>query len=301
MISEELRAQIKKIKIISKRLVQTSLVGDYSSAFKGQGMEFHQIREYHPGDDVRRVDWNSFARTDKLMVKQFVEERDRTVIFAVDVSASADYSSKSDLRKETITQVASTLAFIASENKDRIGALFFSDKIEKWIEPRRGALSFGKIVEALLTFKPQNKKTSIKEAFKFLVSMKKRNAIVFILSDWIDDERSYSKFLKVASCKHDLIAVRFLDDCEKSFVDVGLLDVIDHEAGNYVTLNSSKKVERKGHLFQKWSLSEFLDARLKEQKKFFDSYKVDILDLSVGHPFVGDIAKFFHKRTKRSI
>ncbi len=289
MISEELRAQIKKIKIIAKRLVKTSFAGDYLSAFKGMGMEFHQLREYFPGDDVRQIAWNSYVKTQKLMVKQFIEERDRTVILAIDISASSFYSSKEELREETIAQLASVLAFVASENKDKVGALFFSDRIEKWIPPSRKQSNIGVIIENILTLRSSDRGTNINEALRFLVDMNMRNAIVFMLSDWIDSASSYSKLLKVTSCKHDLIAVRLLDDCEKSFSNVGLIDVCDPETGKMMTLNASK------------SLDNYLGERVVKQKKMFDSCQIDLLDIKVGYPFINDLTKFFHRRIRRSI
>ena len=289
-MNEEIRKQIKKLVFFTKRCMQGTLAGDYLSAFKGSGLEFDQIREYQMGDDIRRIDWNNSAKMNKIMVKQFIEERDRTVILAIDVSHSSLFSSQKELRKESISQVASALAYIAAQNKDKIGALFFSDKVERWIAPSRGMSHFGKIIDTLFSLKPTSSKTSIQEAMKFLVRLKKRNSIVFMMSDWIDDTSSYQKLLKVARYKFDFIGVRFLDECEKELPQLGLLDVFDNETGEQFTVNTRSK-----------TLSTFLTTRLLEQEKMFRSYKIDLLDLTVGRPFVNDLVSFFHKRIRRQI
>ena len=171
-MQEDIRQKIKKITIYTKRLMQSELGGDYLSAFKGYGLEFDQLREYQMGDDVRFIDWNSSAKMNKIMIKQFIEERDRTVILAIDISASSQYSSNKELRSETIAQVTAALAFIATNSKDKVGAVFFSDRIEKWIAPTRGQAHYGKIIEALFTIKPRGKKTSFIEVLRFLINLK---------------------------------------------------------------------------------------------------------------------------------
>ncbi|MFH0898082.1 MAG: DUF58 domain-containing protein, partial [bacterium] len=206
-----IRKKIKLIKLHTKRLINTGITGDYLSAFKGSGLEFDRLRDYQMGDDIRFIDWKSSAKMNKLMVKEFVEERDRTVILGIDISASSLYSSQQELRTESIAQLATTLAFVAQENKDKVGAFFFSDHIEKWIPPCKGNLHIGKIIDTIFTIKPKGKKTNITEALRFLVNLKKRNAIAFMISDWIDVSSLYSKLLRVASVEYDFLAVRILD------------------------------------------------------------------------------------------
>lgn len=294
MISEEIRSKIKKIKIHTKRLIQSGLAGDYLSAFKGMGLEFEKIREYQIGDDVRFIDWNSSARMNKIMVKQFVEERERTIILAIDISASLQYSAKKELKKNLVATISSLLAFVAGNNKDKVGALFFSDKVEKWIAPARGELHVGKILENIFVINPSSNKTNIKEVLSFLVNLKKRNSVVFMLSDWIDDSADYSKILKVASCEYDFVAIRILDDCEKDFPNVGMLSVKDLESGQVV------EVDTRNHK-NKDSLRKLLNVRLLEQKRIFDKYKIDLLDLAVGKPFVLPMINFFRQRIRRQI
>lgn len=273
--------------------MRSSLVGDYLSAFKGTGLEFDQIREYQLGDDIRFINWNSSAKMNKLMIKHLIEERDRTIILAIDISGSSIFSSKQELKKEQINQVAASLAFIANNNKDRVGALFFTDKIEKWIPPSHGNTHVGKIIDALFALEPKSKGTAINQALKFLVGLKKRNSIVFMLSDWIENTASYSKILKVVSCEYDFIGIRFLDDCEKNLPDVGLLDIKDMESGKILTIDTRKQKNN--------SLRTILSARLIEQKKLFEKYKIDLLDLSVGQPFINPMINFFKQRTRRQV
>ncbi|KKQ49296.1 MAG: hypothetical protein US69_C0007G0045 [candidate division TM6 bacterium GW2011_GWF2_38_10] len=291
MINEAIRKKIKLIKIHTNRLMQSTIMGDYTSAIKGSGLEFDQIREYQFGDDVRRIDWNSSAKGDKIMVKQFIEERERTIILAIDISRSCQYSSKEELRQDVIAQLAGTLALVAGNNKDKVGALFFSDKIEKWIAPSRGPLHVGKILEAVFTIEPQGTKTSLENALKFLINLKHRNAIVFMLSDWIDDEASYKNALRIASCKYDLIGIRILDQCEHTFPNIGLLEIEDPESGERFIINTTSLKNR----------STFLQTRLAEQKQFFDRHALDILDITIGRPFINSIISFFHRRIKRQI
>jgi uncharacterized protein (DUF58 family) len=293
--SDEIRNKIKQIKIFTKRLMKSSIVGDYLSAFKGTGLEFDQIREYQIGDDIRFIDWNSSAKMNKIMVKQLVEERDRTVILVVDISGSTAYSSQEELRKDMISQVAASLAFIAAENKDRVGTLFFSDK-KKWISPSRGNAHIGKILETIFSIKSSSKGTNIKEMLDFLVGLKKRNAVVFILSDWIDEIDNYSNILKVAGCEYDFVGIRFLDDREKEITNVGLLDVQDLETGKSFTIDTGKTKSGEAS-----NLNLFLYGREKEQKRMFEKYRIDLLDLIVGRPFINPMINFFRQRIRRQI
>jgi len=289
-MTEEIRKQIEKIKIKTKRLMQSTLVGDYLSAFKGSGLEFDQLREYSIGDDIRFIDWNSSAKMNKIMVKQFIEERDRTIILAIDVSKSSAYGSRDGQRAETIAQVASTLAYIATKNKDRVGALFFSDRVEKWIKPKRGRVNFSEIVEAIFSIEPEGEKTEISQALRFLLSLKQRNAVLFVLSDWIEDARRYEKLLNIARLKFDLVSVRFLDRQESKLASFGLLEISDPETGERCTIDTRSK-----------KINTFLTARQLEQENLFKKKKIDILDLKTGEPFANKMVQFFHQRIRRQI
>ncbi len=295
MISSELQTKIKKIKIHTKRIMQSALAGDYISAFKGSGLEFDQIREYQMGDDIRAIDWNSSAKMNKLMVKQFIEERERTIILAIDVSASTAYSSQHELRKETVAQLAGTLAFVAAHNKDNVGALFFSDIIEQWIPPSKGNVHLGKIIETIFTLKPAHKGTNLTEALRFLVKLKSRNAVVFMISDWITEDTDYYKFLSVARCKYDFVGIRLLDGAESKLPDLGLVEICDSESA------ASYTIDTRGARSAHHPINKFLTLRALEQKKTFEKYHLDLLDLAVGKPFVNPLVTFFHQRIRRQI
>lgn len=290
-MDDTIRNKIKKLTIYTKRLTQSSLTGDYLSAFKGSGLEFDQLREYLVGDDIRFIDWKSSAKMNKMMIKQFVEERDRVIILAIDISSSDFYSSGSELRRETIAQISAALTFVATHNKDKVGALFFSDQVEKWIPPKKGRAHFGKIIETLFSIEQETKekKTNIAEAFRFLMRLKKRNAILFMISDWIDETESYKKLLKIANVKFDLVGIRILDSCEQKIPNFGLLKIKDPETSETTTIDT------------KTNINTFLNRRKIEQEKLFKRQKIDLLDLTIGQPFINKMIKFFHQRTRRQI
>ncbi len=291
MINEKIRSKIKLIKIHTNRLMQSTIMGDYNSAFKGSGLEFDQIREYQFGDDVRRIDWNSSAKNNKIMVKQFIEERERTIILAIDVSSSSLYSSQEELRQDVIAQLSGTLALVAANNKDNVGALFFSDRIEKWIAPKRSSAHIGNILEAIFTINPAGKQTNIEQALRFLINLKKRNAIVFLISDWIDDTEQFENIIKAANHIYDVIGIRIMDQREHTFPDLGLMEIEDPETGNIYTLDTSKRKRR----------SLFLQTRLLEQKHLFEKNKIDLLDIAIGQPFINQLIAFLHQRIRRQI
>ncbi len=295
MLTQEIRQKIKRIQIHTKRMMQSTVSGDYISAFKGSGLEFHQIREYQPGDDIRTIDWNSSAKMNKMMVKQFIEERDRTIILAIDVSGSSAYGSTDQLRKDLVAEVSASLSFIAAESKDKVGAIFFSNVIEKWIPPSRGMTHSNKILETVYSIKPVSNQTDIAAALRFLISLKKRNAVVFFISDWIDSTIKYSKLLKVAGCEFDFIGIRVLDQCEHEFPDIGLLEIEDPETGKQAIIDT------RIHFGRMPDLNRFLQSRIFEQKKLFEKYRIDLLDLTVGQTFIRPLVTFFHQRIRRQI
>ena len=291
MINDKIRSTIRHIKIQTKRVMQNTLAGDYLSAFKGSGLEFDQLREYQIGDDIRCIDWNSSAKMNRVMIKQFIEERDRTIILAIDISASSNYTSGTAMRRHVEAEIGAALAFIAHNNRDKVGLFLFSDRIEGWIPPQKGNVHIGKIVENLFSTKSYNKKTSIAEALRFLIGLKKRNSVVFMISDWIDDYASYSKLLKIVGIEYDFVAVRLLDRCERAFPDVGLIDIEDPETGEILSLDTG--------LLQGSDKGALLAARALEQKQLFAKYKIDLLDLPLDTPFFNPLAAFFHQRMRR--
>lgn len=295
-MNKELLAKIKKIRILTKRFSRTSLVGDYASAFRGMGIEFNQLREYVPGDDIRFIDWNSSLKTDNLMIKQFIEERERSVILMVDISKSMFCSSKSSLKKDLAFEVAAALSFIALDSKDKVGLLLFSDRVEKWVPPSRSRSQTYKIIETLTSTKPKGTETKIEEAIKFLINLKQRNSIVFTLSDWIEDHSNYYKLLGIAKVKHDFIAVRFLDEIEREFPFIGLLEIEDPETKEKLIINTGATSLTKFN-----PLNLFLKERLIKQKDFFRKNKIDILDIKSEDTLLWSLVNFFHQRSRRSI
>lgn len=295
MITEEIRQKIKRIKIQTGRVMHTTLSGDYASAFKGTGLEFDQLREYQVGDDVRSIDWNSSAKMNRLMIKQFIEERDRTIILCIDISASSIYGSAGLLRSELIAQVGAALTFIASHHKDKVGVLFFSDVIEEWIPPKRGSMQIGSIIEKIFSIKPRSKKTNAESALRFLIDLKKKNCILFMLSDWFFDTPVFEKLLRIVAIEYDLIALRFIDEREHAFINIGLIEVEDPETGRIITLDTATK-NKSGLL-----VDQSLKARLIKQKRLFDKYKIDCVDIPLKDDFFGHLTKYFHARTKRQI
>lgn len=285
---EDIRSQIARIRLITKRLVETSLTGDYCSAFKGVGLEFDQLREYQLGDDVRTIDWNSVAKTDRLMVKQFIQERDRTVIIVLDRSSSLRFSSTDATREQLITELAASLAWIANFSKDRVGLLCVGAEIERWIPPARGNAHIARIIEAICTPYQKDTQTNLVAALEFLIQLKKRHAIVFMLSDWIETNERMLKLLKVARIEYDFVAVRLLDALEKDFPALGLWQLQDVETGRSMLVDAADFARRAAQ-------------RVIEQQKLFSRHKIDLLDFTVGMPWIKPLIGFFHQRMRRQI
>lgn len=295
-MNKELLSKIKKINIFTKRLVRTSLFGDYKSAFRGSGMEFEQLREYVRGDEVRFIDWNSSLKTDSLMIKQFTQERDRALILMIDISKSMHFCSSNISKGEYVLEVAAALAFLALNSKDKVGLILFSDKVDKWIPPAKSINHINKILDAIIGTKSDATHTKIEEALKFLISLKIKNSIVFMMSDWIENSSNYSKFLKIAKLKHECIAIRFLDKVEKFFPKIGLLEVQDIESGKKIIIDTRTAKTNKAN-----AINFLLEDRLGQQRNLFAKNKIGLLDLDVEQSFIGPLINFLHQRSNRSI
>jgi len=253
MDTKALLKKVRKIEIKTSRLSDNIFGGEYHSTFKGRGMTFSEVRQYQYGDDVRAIDWNVTARYREPYVKVFEEERELTLILVVDVSGSEMFGTQHQFKREILTEISATLAFSALQNNDKVGLLLFSDQVELFIPPKKGHLHILRIIRELLEFQPQNKKTSINEALEFLSGILKKKAIVFLLSDFID--QNYENTLRIAAKKHDLTGIRVYDAKEERLPNLGILPMVDAETGKVQWVNTqSKKVRdryEKNHLVQK--------------------------------------------------
>ncbi len=287
MLSHEILTKIKHIEIYTRRILNNTLAGDSRSAVRGSGFEFDQIREYQMGDDVRYIDWKSSVRMNTLLTKQYIEERSRTVIVAVDCSGSAFFSSNEDLRFDTIARMASVLALAAEYSKDHVGLLMFSDKVELFIPPKRGRMHTRMIMERLFDRKPAQVGTDLNSAFEYLARRTISKSLVFMISDFIT-ERPFTKYMGIVAKKHDLIAIRCLDPYEKEFPSVGFLPIQDSETGEIALLDTRGKGGAR--------LNALLGERVVEQNHLFKQHGIDLLDVRIDHSFMNELISFFRRR-----
>jgi uncharacterized protein (DUF58 family) len=290
MSTIELLKKVRKIEIKTKGLSNHIFSGEYHTAFKGKGMAFSEVREYQPGDDVRSIDWNVTARYNSPFVKVFEEEREMTVILLIDVSGSSDFGTQTQLKREVATEIAAVLSFSAINNNDKIGVLFFSDKIEKFIPPKKGKSHILRIIRELITFESESKKTNIEVALKYFNNVIKKRAVCFILSDFMDT--NFDKSLKIARNKHDIIALRIHDVREETLPNVGLIKVEDAESGQTRWMDSSNKQVRTNY---NNNYREFE----KDLKQTLQSSGVDHIDIKTGKDYIKPLMSFFKNRGKR--
>lgn len=238
----ELLKKVRKIELKTRGLSNQIFSGQYHSAFKGRGMAFSEVREYQMGDDVRTIDWNVTARTGGPYVKVFEEERELTVMLVVDVSGSGDFGSKGMLKRQMMTEICAVLSFSAIQNNDKVGIIFFSDRVEKFIPPKKGKSHILRIIRELIDFKPEHKGTNLSEALRYLTNVVKKRSIAFLLTDFMDE--NYADALKLANKKHDLVAIRVFDQLEQEIPNVGLLPISDAETGQVVWVDTANKETR---------------------------------------------------------
>lgn len=246
METAELLKKVRKIEIKTKGLSRQIFSGEYHSAFKGRGMAFSEVREYTPGDDVRTIDWNVTARFNTPFVKVFEEERELSVVLLVDVSASGIFGTRSQKKKDLITELCATIAFSASQNNDKIGVIFFTDKIEKYIPPKKGKSHVLRIIRELIEFTPENKSTVLEQALRFMNNVIKKRSIAFLISDFMDQE-PYMDALKIARRKHDLVALRVVDQLETELPDIGLVKLFDNETAEMRWVDTSLLAVRQAY------------------------------------------------------
>jgi uncharacterized protein (DUF58 family) len=287
METTELLKKVRKIEIKTRGLSSQIFSGEYHSAFKGRGMAFSEVREYTPGDDVRTIDWNVTARLRNTYVKVFEEERELNVMLVVDVSASGNFGTHAQTKKDLITELCAVIAFSAATNNDKIGLIFFSDKIEKIIPPKKGKSHILRLIRELVNFEPQNKGTNVSLGLKYLTNVIKKRSIAFVISDFIDN--SFDDAIKIANKKHDIVALRVYDRMETQIPKIGLIKLKDNETGKNVWVEtSSDKFQHELKLQQVKT-----DARLKE---IFSRAGVDYTKISTHEGYIKPLMTLFKKR-----
>lgn len=292
-MENELLKKVRKIEIKTRSLSHQIFAGEYHSAFKGRGMAFSEVREYQFGDDVRNMDWNVTARLRTPYVKVFEEEREMTVVLMVDVSSSGIFGTTLRTKRELIAEIAAVLSFSASINNDKVGALFFSTKVEKFIPPKKGRSHLLRILRELLEFTPQESGTDISEALRFLTNAIKKRCNAFLLSDLLDVDANaapkYEEALKIAANRHDLSVIEIYDPRERTLPDVGLVRVCDAESGAQRWINTSSASVRK-------SYSQWNEKVQAEAEKLFRKTKVESVSISTSDDYVKNLISFFKRK-----
>ncbi|MCX7943935.1 MAG: DUF58 domain-containing protein [Deltaproteobacteria bacterium] len=292
MLTIELLKKIRKIEISTKKAVSETFSGQYHSVFKGQGIEFSEVRPYIVGDEIRFVDWNVSARQNSLFVKRFVEERELTVFIIADVSGSTLFGSASSLKSEIIAEISSILAFSAIDNKDKVGAILFSDKIERYIPPKKGRKHVLSIISEIMSHKPQSFKTGIDNALRYTLNTLKRRSVIFLLSDFIDS--GFEKSISIVSKKHDLIAIRLIDPYETGVNLPFYLTVRDPESDDEYIID-----------VMRYQNSQYIKRFYQDfSTKISDIFKkndIDYLEVDISQDYIAPLTKFFKMRQKRNV
>ncbi|HZL10847.1 MAG TPA: DUF58 domain-containing protein [Prolixibacteraceae bacterium] len=289
METSELIKRVRKIEIKTRGLSRNIFAGEYHSAFKGRGMAFSEVREYQFGDDVRNIDWNVTARYNKPFIKIYEEERELTVMLLIDVSGSREFGSMDKLKKNIITEISAILAFSAIQNNDKIGVIFFSDKIEKFIPPKKGRSHILRIISELIDFKPEARGTDISGAIRYLTNAIKKRCTAFVISDFIQKDQALENALSIANNRHDIVALRIYDERETELPNIGMIKLKDAETGEYTWVDSSDRKARA--IYRKWwiDLSAQLDYSFKRSR-------VDYVSISTNHDYVKALISLFKKR-----
>ena len=290
MSTSALLKKVRKIEIKTKGLSNHIFAGEYHTAFKGSGMAFSEVKEYQPGDDIRSIDWNVTARYNTPFVKVFEEEREMTVMLLIDVSASGNFGTKGQFKRELATEISAILAFSAINNNDKVGVIFFTDAIEQFIPPKKGKSHILRIIREVLAFDPTGKGTDIAGALEYFSAVIKKRSICFILSDFMSNK--FERPLKIASKKHDLIALRIHDKREDVLPNVGLVPMQDAETEKVLFVDTSSKKVRDSFAKNRIQLTEKL-------RKIFPASGVDVIDITTGEDYIKPLINFFKNRGKK--
>jgi uncharacterized protein (DUF58 family) len=296
--AREILKKVRQIEIRTRRLVDSSMGGEYHSVFKGRGMDFDEVREYVPGDEVRTIDWNVTARSGRPFVKKFTEERELTILLLVDVSASGNFGSTSQSKREMAAELASVLAFSAIRNSDKVGLVLFSDQIEQYIPPKKGRRHVLRVVREILYFQPQHRGTDIVQALDFANRVTRRRAVTFLISDFqtsgdpIRALASLQRAVRLTRTRHDLVAMHIQDRREQELPDVGLLAIEDAETGEMLELSTSNPKVRA-------RFAELSRRNVEALRRVLNAEAVDSLELETGESYVPPLMQFFKTRERR--
>ncbi len=291
MLSPDLVKKIRQIQIAASRMVNTSFAGQYESVFKGRGMQFEEVREYMPGDDVRSIDWNVTARAGKPYIKRFTEERELTVIFLVDLSASGDFGTREKLKNELAAEFCAVLAFAAIRNNDKVGLIVFTDQVELFIPPKKGTRHVLRLIRELLAFRVPGKKTDIPMALDYLGRVIRKKATVFLVSDFLAD--GFARPLALLNKRHDIVAVPVRDRAEMEMPPAGLIEFVDAETGRLRMIDASSKAIRTHFRMQH-------AKRTAELQGLFRYANVDSISIQTDKPYINELISFFHMRHRRA-
>lgn len=289
-IDPQLLNQVRAIQVKTNHLVNDLMAGEYVSAFKGRGMEFSEVREYQPGDDVRLIDWNVTARINQPYIKEFKEERELSMMLLVDVSSSCDFGSVGKLKHEICAELASILAFAAIKNNDKIGLIVFSDKIEKYIPPKKGKAHIWNIIRTILDFQPQGRGTDLNLPLEYLLNIQKRKTVTFLISDF--QARGYETTLRLVKQKHDLIALLIIDPRERELPNVGLIHLEDAETGETILVDTADPETTR-------RFARRVQKNIREMKSLFNSAGIDIIEVRTDHSLVEPLIRYFKIREKK--
>lgn len=288
MLSAEVQKKISLLQLHVKKLLKSLLAGDYRSNQKGYGLEFDQLRDYQLGDDIRFIDWKSTARSNKMIVKEYFHEQTKTIMIAVDISASGLFSSHKNLKRDIIAQVATVLALAADYSKAHVGVILFSDTVELYIPPKKNSAHSSMIIKKIWEHVPQGKKTNIKSVLEFLAKISKKDTLLFFVSDLLDSD--FQKELGVVAQRYDMVVLRCLDRYERKLPAVGFLHLEDSETGQPLLINLKRSHKELHHFFEQ---------RIEQQNKYLRRYDIDFLDILINQPFIDNLTYFFARRLLR--
>ena len=290
MINKEILKKIRSIHIRTNYMVNDIFAGEYESAFRGRGMEFEEVREYTPGDDIRDIDWNVTARFGHPFVKVYREERELTLMLMVDVSSSCLFGSQKQFKQELAAEIASVLAFAATKNNDKVGLIIFSDHVEKFIPPKKGKNHVWRVIKEVIEHNPASTRTDIAGALNYLNKVSRKKTVTFLISDFISE--NYEQALRITGKKHDLISISITDPRELSLPCAGIVELLDAETGETVLIDTSDTNFRKGY-------SLLSRKNLHDRFELFRSANIDYIDIRTDVPYIESIMKFFRVREKR--